>query len=531
MKTAYQYIRISNEDQSNFSLSGQQRMNEEYAMKHNIQIVGTFIDDGYSAKDFERPEWIKLESELSKRRAKIDFLIVAKYDRLIRNAAEGLAFIEKLEVTWHIKLLSVMENFFVDPHSPFFFKMRADMLVTAEFERRVISDRSRFGMWSAKTQGRFIGMAPFGYNNERDQSGKPILVINDEESPIIADIFHEYIKDIPLAVIKKKAKKNGLKLEGNDAFKRIFTKHVYAGLVYVPNYKDEAPKVVKGIHQGIVSESVFWTAYYKYQDSIKPQGPKMVDENVPLRGFLLCQSCAGLHTGGRSRGRNAFYFYYRCKRCKGENYSSKGVHQWVEDLLDGLSFKQNFVDALLKEAEYKANEILSVRPAIINQLEIESDLIKSKLTSLEEKYVNDKIEYSTYTKWKASFSIELDGKRSELLKLEDGSQENKLKLFYDNAPYLTKLKFIYEKSPSELKHILLKGIFPGGLTKEKEGGRTDFINPMFYENSLKISNLLRIKTMGEPAISANSPMSSGDGSQVEPFLKVIENIVNQQKAA
>ncbi|HWY38296.1 MAG TPA: recombinase family protein, partial [Bacteroidia bacterium] len=144
MKTAYQYVRISDDDQSNFSISGQQKMNDDYALKHDIRVLKTFSDDGYSAKDFNRPSWKELEKELSKNKNKVDYLIVWKYDRLIRNAAEGLAFIEKLEQKWNIKLLSVMENFFIDPHSPYFFKSRADLLVNAEFERRVISDRSKF---------------------------------------------------------------------------------------------------------------------------------------------------------------------------------------------------------------------------------------------------------------------------------------------------------------------------------------------------------------------------------------------------
>ena len=44
MKKAYQYIRISQEDQSNFSLSGQQKMNDEFAQKHNIEIEKIFIE-------------------------------------------------------------------------------------------------------------------------------------------------------------------------------------------------------------------------------------------------------------------------------------------------------------------------------------------------------------------------------------------------------------------------------------------------------------------------------------------------------
>jgi len=106
MKTAFQYIRKSNEDQSNFSISGQQLINEEWARKNNIQIIGTYIDDGYSAKDFNRPDWKRLEIELPK--SKVDYLIIMKYDRLIRNVIEGLTFVEKLEQKWKINLLNYL---------------------------------------------------------------------------------------------------------------------------------------------------------------------------------------------------------------------------------------------------------------------------------------------------------------------------------------------------------------------------------------------------------------------------------------
>ena len=58
--TVYQYIRISDKDQSNCSIDGQQRFNAMFAEKNGMTIIGTFIDDGVSAKNFDRPEWKRL---------------------------------------------------------------------------------------------------------------------------------------------------------------------------------------------------------------------------------------------------------------------------------------------------------------------------------------------------------------------------------------------------------------------------------------------------------------------------------------
>lgn len=496
MKRAYQYIRISEEDQSNFSLSGQEKMNKDFAEKHNIEVVEAFIDDGYSAKNFDRPNWKALEKSLSQNKNKIDYLIVTKYDRLIRNAAEGLAFIEKLEQKWNIKLLSVMENFFIDPHSPYFFKMRADLLVTAEFERRVISDRSKFGIWSAKSQGRFLGPAPFGYDNARDEEDKPIIVVNHEEKEIIEDIYKDFLDNSSFPVIMKKARDRGFKLKGHDALYRVLSNHVYGGLIKAPSYKDEKTKVLKGIHEGIIPTDLFWQAYYKLQDKIRPQGPKMIDDNVPLRGFILCQSCGGLHTGGKSRGRSAFYYYYRCKKCTGENYSATKVHEEIGEILKYLSLQPEYIQALKTETENRFDKGLKDRNHKLQKVTSECASINEKLNALEEKYIMNKITQVTYDKWHPTFSRELNNKQIEMNELTKDDTATR-ELYNTYLPYLADLNWIFNQAEVDGKQDFLKGIFWGGFTKEKIGGRTDLINPMFYENSLKINELLRVKNKGK----------------------------------
>ncbi len=504
MKTAYMYIRISEEDQSNFSLSGQEKMNSDYAAKHGIQILKMFVDDGYSAKNFNRPQWKQLEKELSKNKTKIDYLIVTKYDRLIRNAAEGLAFIEKLEQKWNIKLLSVMENFFIDPHSPFFFKTRADLLVTAEFERRVISDRSKFGVWSAKCQGRYIGVAPVGYDNARDDQDKPIIKINESESQVVNQIYDDFLEDIPFPVIKERALAKGVNLKAHDSLTRILTNHTYAGLIVTPNYKDETSKVVKGIHEGIIPEEKFWKAYYKLHEKMKPQGPKIVDENVPLRGFIICQGCGGFHTGGKSKGRSSHYYYYRCKKCLGENYSANTVHKEITEILKGLSLGDKAIKALQIDAGKKLEKALKERNVLVRKVNSEFAVVNEKLSSLEEKYISNSISQATYEKWYPVYSSEVNKKKIELSELQkDGGQQ--LGLYDKIAPHLNDLGLIYNKADVGHKQTFLKGIFWGGFTKEEVGGRTALLNPLFQPNSLKIGHLLRVEEMKKPDFSSGFP--------------------------
>lgn len=526
MKRAYQYIRISTEDQSNFSLTGQDKINKEYALKHDIIILETFIDDGYSAKNFDRPDWRRLELLLAKNKNTIDYLIVSKYDRLIRNAAEGLAFIEKMEQKWNIKLLSVMENFFIDPHSPFFFKMRADLLVNAEFERRVISDRTRFGVWSAKTQGRFLGVAPFGYINSRDHENKPIILVNEEQATIIQQIFSDFLNDVPLPMIVRKAKANGFILRGHDALKRVLSNHVYAGLLVAPSYKDNISKVVQGTHQGIIPEDIFWRSYYKLKGKIRPQY-KTIDENIPLRGFILCQKCGMPHTGAKSKGKKTHYYYYRCDGCK-EYYNSSKVHNELMDILGGISINKSVLTAISEEAKQQLKEAMISRTAALKKVEIEINQYKSRINNLEEKFISDKIEQSTYSKWHSTYSRDLHGKEIELADLSKDEKEI-ASLFENNLKYLSDLSWLYTSADFEGKQALLRSIFPGRLVKEKIGFGTPVIHSMFYENSLKISTLLHVKKRGSSEFYSKLPLCTPGGNEIEHLLRVVSKIINQSK--
>lgn len=531
MKTAYTYVRISKEDQSNWSISGQHNMNADYAAKHDIRIVHSFTDDGYSSKDFNRPAWKELESALSKNRNKIDYLIVAKHDRVIRNAAEGLAFIERLENKWNIRLISVMENFFIDPHSPFFFKMRADMLVQAEFERRMISDRSCFGQYSARSQGRFLGRAPFGYDNQSDAEGRPIIVINEAESVIVKEIFNDFLNDETFPNIRKKFKAEGFNLKGNSALDRMLTNPVYAGFIQVPSYKNNTAKLVPGIHTAIIPEEMYWRSYYKIKDKTRPQG-RIIDDNIPLRGFLECTCCIQPMTGAKSRGKSgAYFYYYRCHRCKGENYSAKATHLEMTQVLNGLSLKNEFMNALRVEAQLALEEEFKDRKVRLVKTKKQYKDAQEKLSSLEEKYISNRIQQETYDKYFPVYHKEVSSLQSQMEELQADAQETS-NLIDAYMPALTDLSYLYQLAQTvEDKQTFLKGIFPGCLTKEKIGFGTPFIDAMFYQNSLEISNLLRIKKPGDVSKTDKSPVSSGNGNRIEHLLRIIAKISQKTKAA
>ena len=101
--------------------------------------------------------------------------------------------------------------------------------------------------------------------------------------------FHELSKGIfSTEDIHRLAKKKGIKT-GMHSFWLSVRNPLYCGKIFVPKYKDEESFFVKGQHEAIVSEAL----YYEVQDVLDGRGktsrPKVETiEDLPLRGFLIC---------------------------------------------------------------------------------------------------------------------------------------------------------------------------------------------------------------------------------------------------
>lgn len=515
MKTAWEYRRISDEDQSNFSLLGQGEYNSKFCGRQQITITKQFEDDGFSAQDFNRPAWRQLEAELKKASRKPDFIVVMKYDRLIRNASEGLAMLKHMEEKLGVYILSAMELFMIDVHSPYFFKIRASMFVDAEFELRQIRDRARFGVWSARSRGRFITVAPFGYTNARDAEDKPIIVVDPTKAPVIQEIFTNFASGMPFQQVWNIAKARGYQRKGHDALKRTLKNPVYAGLIMTPQYKDHEPKLVAGIHESIITEGLYWAVQNRLAQDLAPQ-PKMIREELPLRGVLQCTCCGGLHTGGRSKGRSAYYWYYLCNTCNGQNYSATKTHDEFKTVLQGLSLSEGSVQYLLEATRREMEVGLQQSTDQLQRVEKQRETLAKKIESLERKYIDDKIAFETYTRYCTEYKAQLHQLNNEIVELTKDTDEL-WELYRQHLPRLTDLYWIYYNAELTMKQELTRKIFPGGLIKEKVGYRTAFLEPTFHHKRNEI-NLLHVQRLRKEGTNFEiNPLGTRKGIEIEPL--------------
>ncbi len=97
MKKGLRYLRFSSVGQSHGSIEFQDMSTLPWFTQNNVQLIDTYIDAGFSAKTFDRPDMAKLTSFISKYYKQVDYLVVNEMDRFSRDAGEALTMAKMLQ--------------------------------------------------------------------------------------------------------------------------------------------------------------------------------------------------------------------------------------------------------------------------------------------------------------------------------------------------------------------------------------------------------------------------------------------------
>lgn len=510
MKRAIGYARISTKDQSHYSIEAQEQAIRSHCAKQGWELIAMNVDDGQSAKNFDRANWKELERFIKKNHKYVDYLVVMKYDRFSRNVSEALAKLDVFENTYKLRVISVNEPIALPPDSPFFFRFRVDMLVHAEMELRILKDRTVGGMRQAARNGRHTHTAPFGYKNARDEQGKPILEVVPEDAELVVQAYDMFLNGITIAEIQRRLQPKGLKRTGNSAMRRLLSNPVYTGLIYVPAYRDEPEEYVESLSPAIVER----TTWYRVQAALQGKNKfrTVYNDEVPLRGAVSCH-CGRPLTAGNSKGRSRYYWYYKCNTHKEINLKADVLHNQFEAILSHLSLSD-------REIKYLA-DILAT--AVDDRLKAATDKIKAlkkkiqetdeHIERLEERYIkgHGALDADTYIKWRGRFFSERNEYEDELAKLNT-PVESTWTRYREQLARLNDLNYIYSKCDITQKQHFIKLVFNNKLYYADGSYRTTFIEPMFALKAapLQAKGLLIVE---QPVKNFREiPVGSEDGS-------------------
>jgi len=297
--TAFAYVRVSTEDQVEFSPDAQAKRCKDLARLRDLGPVTVLADEGWSGKNLERPRMRELLS-LVKAGAVRD-LVIWRWDRLSRDQGD-FATLVKLFERHGVKVHSVNEGD-LDLASASGRMQIGVHGVFAQYYRDQIVENTRMGQRQAAEQGRWLNRAPTGYDMI---NGK---LVPNETAPLVRRIFTLRASGASYPVVAA-----DVGIEYSTA-RHISLNRVYLGEVRLGD------TWFKGIHEPLVDEATFAAA-----QRANPTGQRRSKD--VLSGKVRCGLCgriAGVHYNERNQA------IYRCrhrgKGCDQPGRSSNGLRR------------------------------------------------------------------------------------------------------------------------------------------------------------------------------------------------------------
>ena len=328
------------------SLAAQREAAEAYIHSQRqegwVALPETYDDGGFTGANMERPALRKLLDEIAAGR--VDCVVVYKVDRLSRSLLDFARIIGEFEKHGST-FVSVTQQF--NTSTPVGRLTLHILLSFAQFEREIISERTRDKKAAAKRKGKWTGgYLPLGY--DLDTHGR--LLVNAAEAQQVNAIFDLFAKLGSLERTIEELHRRGWttkswvtamdKLHVGTPFTaasltRLLCNELYTGAV---PYRGQ---LYRGEQQRIIA-SRLWKRVSAMLETVRSAAvPKERNQNgALLQGLLHCAAC-GKPMGYSSTVQDERrYRYYVCRSgsgpCARQSVSAPALEASVLEQLESL---------------------------------------------------------------------------------------------------------------------------------------------------------------------------------------------------
>ena len=271
-----------------------------------------YDDGGFTGANIARPAFRRLLHDVEA--GQIDVVVVYKVDRLSRSLMDFAAVMARFSAA-NVAFVSVTQNFSTADSMG---RLTLNMLMSfAQFEREMISERTRDKVSAARRKGKWTGgTVPLGYVVEDKK-----LVVNELEAVVVQEIFALYLEHrstLEVARIlnssdrrtKRHRSINGNPREPHDwttnDVARVLKHPIYAG------YMSSGGDLFEGEHSAIVERVVFARVQAALRDATPKRNPGVRNPAYLLRGVLRCARCGAAFTTASTTAVGVTHRYYRC---------------------------------------------------------------------------------------------------------------------------------------------------------------------------------------------------------------------------
>ena len=182
------YIRLSKEDESegpSQSVQNQESLLREFVQQHRLSVYDTYVDDGWSGTNFDRPDFQRMIGDIEAR--KVNMVITKDLSRLGRDYIMTGHYMERYFPEHRVRYISLLDGIDtgVDSTANDITPFRAIM---NDMYAKDISKKIKSVKRDKQRKGQFIGGKPaYGYKMHPTEKNK--IVIDEEVAPVVRRIF------------------------------------------------------------------------------------------------------------------------------------------------------------------------------------------------------------------------------------------------------------------------------------------------------------------------------------------------------
>ena len=335
------YIRLSKEDENegpSESVNNQRSMLEEFVKQHRLSVFDTYVDDGWSGTNFDRPDFQRLIADIEAK--KVNMVITKDLSRLGRDYILTGHYMERYFPEHRVRYISLLDGIDtgVDSTANDITPFRAIMndMYAKDISKKISSvkhDKQRKGL--------FIGGKPvYGYKMHPTEKNK--IVIDEAVAPVVRRIFGMALSGMSCRQIATRLNEEHIPTPATYAGLPVGKPGPYTGLwsserisdmlqneTYIGNmvqgrsrkinYKTkkcirQQPKdwvVVEGTHEPLIDRETF-DKVRRLVDSRKHTRSRTYD--FLLKGLIFCHECGyplAVLNRKNAKGEDVLYFVCR----------------------------------------------------------------------------------------------------------------------------------------------------------------------------------------------------------------------------
>ena len=353
IKIGAAYIRVSSDDQLEYSPESQLKVIRDHAKRAGFLIPDEYIfkDDGISGKSASRRPGFRLMIATAKEGKAPPFsaIFVWKFSRFARNQEEAIMY-KNLLRRRGVDVVSISEP---STDSPFSSLIERIIEWMDEYYLINLAGEVRRGMTEKATRGEAMGTAPFGYTC-RDKTFTP-----NEHAATVRYIFERYAGGAGIRELARELGDRGVRTRRGNIPDNRWISYILSNPVYIgkirwsteghanydrADYNGDHVLLVDGRHPPIIDGDL----WQRVQDRLaaRQTEPKNVNRQQPniymLKGLVRCSACGATLTYNRRYNSLQCYRYAKGQCGVSHFLGLEQANSAVVEYLNGLTETGSF---------------------------------------------------------------------------------------------------------------------------------------------------------------------------------------------